>query len=86
MSYLQYWDRNSLYGWAMLQKTPVNNFEWMEDTSEFHEDFIKSYNEESDKGYFFEFDVQHTEKFHELQNDLSFSPEKICMIGQVAKA
>ena len=28
-SYLQYWDVNYLYGWAMLQKLTVNNFEWI---------------------------------------------------------
>ena len=33
LSYLQYWDLNHLYGWAMSQKFPVNNFEWIEDTS-----------------------------------------------------
>ena len=37
--YLQYWDVNSLYGLAMLQKFPVNNFEWIEDISQFNEDF-----------------------------------------------
>ena len=38
----------------MSQKFPVNKFEWIEDTSQFLEDtVIKSYNEESDEGYFF---------------------------------
>ena len=51
-SYLKYWDENNIYSWAMLQNLPVNNFEWIEDTSKFNEDFIKNYNEESDEGYF----------------------------------
>ena len=32
------------------------------DTSEFNEDLIKNYNEESDEGYFLEIDVQYLEK------------------------
>ena len=35
-SYLQYWDVNHLYGWEMLKKLSVNNFQWIEDTSQFH--------------------------------------------------
>ena len=50
--YLQYCDVNNLYGWAMSQKFPINNFVCIEDTSQFNEDFIKSYNEESDEVYF----------------------------------
>ena len=42
-SFIQYQDANVLYGWAMLQKFPVNNFEWIEDTSKFNKDFIKNY-------------------------------------------
>ena len=50
----------------------VNGFEWIEDASLFNEDFVKSYNEESDRGYFFEADVQYPEKLHDLHNDLPF--------------
>ena len=60
-SYLRYWDVNNLYGWAMSQKLPVNNFEWIEDTSQFNEDFMKNYNEESDERYFLVVDVQYSE-------------------------
>ena len=41
----------------MLQKLPVYNFEWIEDISQFNEDFIKNYNEDNDEGYFLEVDV-----------------------------
>ena len=63
---------NNLYGWAMSQKLPVNEFEWVVDIPQFNEDFMKSYNEESDEESFLEVDVQYPEKLHELHNDLSF--------------
>ena len=50
----------------MSKKFSINNFEWIKDTSQFNKDFIKSYHEENDKGYFFEVDVRCTEKLHEL--------------------
>ena len=76
-SYIQYLDVNNLYGWAMLQNLPVNNFEQIEDTFQFNEDFMKNYNEESHEGYFLEVEVQQTEKLHELHNDLPFLPERM---------
>ena len=75
-SYLKYWHVNKLYGWAMSQKLLVNNFEWIEDPNQFSEDFIKSYNEESNEGYFLEVDVQYPEKLNE-HNDLPFLPERM---------
>ena len=56
-SYIQYWDINNLYVRAMSQKLPVNHLEWIKDTSQFNEDFIKNYNTESGEGYFLEVDV-----------------------------
>ena len=47
----------------MLQKFPVNNFEWIKNNSQFNEDFIKNYNEESDEEYFLDADIQNLEKF-----------------------
>ena len=43
----------------MSQRLPVNNVQWIEQTSQFNEDFVKNNNEESDKGYFLEVDVQY---------------------------
>ena len=67
----------------MPRKLPVNNYEWIKDTSQLHEDFIKNYNEESDEGYFFEAGVQYLEKLDELHSHLPFlleimKIEKIC--------
>ena len=54
----------------MTQKLPVNNCEWIEDTSQFNEDFIKNYNEERNEGYFLEVDIQYLEKLYELHKKL----------------
>ena len=35
-SYLNYCDGNDLYGWAMPQRPAINNFEWIEETSQFN--------------------------------------------------
>ena len=68
----------------MSQKLPVNNFEWIKDTSQFNEDLIESYNEENNEGYFFKVEVQCPEKLHELYNDLPFLPESM-KIAKVEK-
>ena len=43
LSYLKYWDVNDLYGSAISEKLPENNSEWIKDTSQFNENFIKNY-------------------------------------------
>ena len=65
---------SSIYGWEMLEKLLVNNFEWIEDTSQFNKDTMEKVMKVI---FLLEFDVQHLEKLYDLQNDLPFSPERI---------
>ena len=37
---------------AMSQKLTANDFKWVEETSQFNEDFIKNYNHGGNEGYF----------------------------------
>ena len=55
-SCINYWDVNNLYGWAMMQKLPTFNFEWVEDTLQFNVVFIENYDEKSNLGYILEVD------------------------------
>ena len=73
-SSLKYSDRNNLYGSAMSQKLPVNNIEWIEDTSQFKEEFMKNYNKDSDKYICLKlmFNI-----LSELHKYLPFFPERI---------
>ena len=71
-----YLDANNLYGWAMSQKLPVNGFKWVEKLSNFNEKFIKGYNENSDRGYFLEVDVDYPKKLINLHKNLSFLLER----------
>ena len=76
-SYLKYLDANNLYGWAMSQKLPINGFKWVKQKklSKFNEDFIKNYDENSNKGYFLEVDIDYPKELFNLHKDLPFLPE-----------
>ena len=74
-SYIQYLDANNLYGLAMSQKLPVNDFKWINNVSKINEKFIKNYDEDSDGLYIFEVDVNYPKRLHYLQSDLPFFPE-----------
>ena len=76
-SYIQYLEANNLYGWAMSQKLPVNDFKWIEDTSKINEEFIKNYDENNDKGYILEVDVKYPKRLHKLHSDLLFLPKRM---------
>ena len=57
----------------------VDGFKCIENTCQFNKNFTENYNEDSDKGYFLEADVQYPEKLHDHHNDLPFLLEKMKM-------
>ena len=78
----------------MSQKLPVNDFKFVKKVSKIDEDFIKNYDEDSDKGYILEVDVEYPKNLHDLQSDLPFLSERmkidkcnslyaICMLNHV---
>ena len=75
-SHLMYLDANNLYGWIMSQKLPLYSFEWVETLSEFNEHFIKGDDENSDKGYILEEDVEYPKNLFNLHKDIPFLPER----------
>ena len=61
----------------MSQKLPVNGFKWVKNVPKIDEDFIKNYDEDSDKGYILEVDVEYPENLRDLHSGLPFLPERI---------
>ena len=76
-SSIEYLDANNLYGWAMSQ-LPVNDFKWVKqkELSKFNDDFIKNYDENSNKGYFLEVDIDYPKELFNLHKDLPFLPKR----------
>ena len=77
LSYRQYKGVNNSYGRTISQKLAVSNFKRVKVISKFDESFLKSHNEEIDKGYFLEADVQYPERLCDFHNYLPFSPERM---------
>ena len=67
----------------MSQRLPLGGFKRVEETSQFKEDLIKSYNDDIDNA-FPEVDVKYPENLHNLHNDLP-SLNEIMIIEKVEK-
>ena len=61
----------------MSKKLPVNGFMWYNNyLSDFTEEFIKNYDENSDEGYFLEVDIEYPKQLWSSHKDLPFLPER----------
>ena len=61
----------------MSQKLPADGFKRRKNISKFNEHFIKKYDEDGDKGYILEVDVEYPKNLHDLHSDLPFLPERM---------
>ena len=75
-SYLMYLDANNLYRWALSQKMPANGFKWIKNLTKFDEDFIENYDENSNKGYILEVDVEYLKNIFNRHGVLPFLAER----------
>ena len=60
-----------------LKNKPLGFLKWVQERSQFNEDFTKSQHEDSDEGNYLEDDVQYPENLHNLHDELLFSPERM---------
>ena len=73
--FLQYLDANNLYGYAMIQKLPLDGYKWG-DVSIFTNDVVENYDLDSNKGYLLEVDVEYPKELRGADVDLPFLPER----------
>ncbi|KAL6417419.1 hypothetical protein ACFW04_012703 [Cataglyphis niger] len=72
-SYLMYFDVNNLYGWAMSQSLPFEDFRWIEDISSID---LMSVMPNSPIGYTLEVDLAYPPNLHDSHADLPFCPTR----------
>ena len=82
-SYLMYLDTSNLYGW-MSQKLLIDGFKRKKYILKFNEEFIKIFDEDGNKGYILEVDVEYPNELDDLDNDLPFLPEIMTIINAIS--
>ena len=71
-----HWDANNLYGWAIIQSLPVNDFKFLSER-EINKFNLDSIDENSSIGYIFEYDREYCKELHDSHSDYPLCPEKI---------
>ena len=79
--FIQYRDANNLYGWAMLQPLPLNNFEWMTENDLLN---WRQFSDREGKGCILEVDLEYPKELHNLHNDHPLAPERV-VVNKVEK-
>ncbi|XP_065216507.1 uncharacterized protein LOC135842799 [Planococcus citri] len=83
-SYLVYLDANNLYGWAMSQPLPTNNFRWLK-SYEVEYFNLSTKSDDSCVGYILEVDLIYPENLHNSHKGYPFCPENIIPPNKTSK-
>ncbi|GBM62529.1 hypothetical protein AVEN_170389-1, partial [Araneus ventricosus] len=76
--YITYLDANNLYGWAMSQLLPVNNFECLS-PEEISLQEICQTPDDATTGYILEVDMEFPPELHDLHNNYPLAPERMAI-------
>ena len=71
-----YLDANNLYGWGISQKLPLNGFKRNKNIDKLNKEFIKIFDEDSNKGYILEVDTEYPKNLLNLHGGLPFLAER----------
>ena len=74
-SYIQYYDANNLYGWAMSQPLPTGDFKFLELEDFYNIDFARI-PDDAKTGFMLEVDLHYPPELHDLHNDLPLAPQR----------
>lgn len=75
LSYIVYVDANNLYGWAMSQNLPIDQFSWLSE-KEWQDINWTQLDQELEYGYIIECDLDYPTILHNQHKDYPLAPEK----------
>lgn len=74
--YLGYFDMNNLYGGAMVEALPTNDFQWLSD-EEISDLEVMSVEKDAKTGYILEVTLDYPSHLHDFHNDMPLAPESL---------
>ena len=74
--YIMYLDANNLYGWAMTQYLPINDFKWLT-IDQINNIDLSTYSKDSEKGLILEVDLEYLKEIHDAHNDYPVAVDKV---------
>jgi len=79
--FILYLDASNLYGYAMSQYLPLKDFKW--NTESWDENKILQLNDEGNKGYLFDVNINYSDELHDLHNGYSLALENMIIKNEM---